>query len=124
MIPADSGHDVSASCPQLDVHATRAKASAGEVALIDVRDADEFAAGHPAGARNLPLDRVPDALDELPAGPVTFTCGTGRRSQKAADVAVLAGRNDISNMTGGLEAWQAAGLPVDTDPAPRHQEPA
>ena len=116
--------DAATSCPQLDVHATRAKASAGEVTLVDVRDADEYAAGHPAGARNLPLDRVPDAIHELPAGPVTFTCRTGRRSQKAADIAVLAGRIDITNMTGGLEAWQEAGLPVDTDPAPRHQGPA
>jgi rhodanese-related sulfurtransferase len=115
--------DATPSCPQHDVHATRAKATAGEVTLIDVRDAAEYAEGHPAGASNLPLDQLFEALHELPAGPVTFTCRTGRRSQKAADAAVLAGRTDITNMTGGLEAWQAAGLPVDPDPASRRQEP-
>ncbi len=111
-------HDTTPSCPQIDVEAARAGAEAGDATLVDVRGADEYAGGHPAGARNLPLDRLPEALDDLPAGPITFTCGSGRRSQKAADLAVQAGRTDVANMAGGFEAWQDAGLPVQPDPGP------
>ncbi|MFP4071184.1 MAG: rhodanese-like domain-containing protein [Desulfovibrionales bacterium] len=49
--------------------------------LIDVRDADEFAAGHLPGAVNIPVDQLEDRIPELPADkPVVFVCSTGARS--------------------------------------------
>jgi rhodanese-related sulfurtransferase len=110
------------SCPQLDVHQASTQAGDGAVTLVDVREPDEFAAGHPSGACNIPLGRVEEAVGELPAGPIAFSCKSGRRSQKAADAAVAAGRTDITNVSGGFEAWQEAGLPIQT--IPEGQAPA
>ncbi|WP_354697362.1 Thiosulfate sulfurtransferase GlpE [Paraconexibacter sp. AEG42_29] len=90
--------------------------SAGTLALIDVREPDEYAAGRPAGARNVPLSTLPAALDKLPPGPVALSCKSGARSQKAAKLALQAGRTDIHDVTGGYLAWEAAGLPTEAGP--------
>ena len=61
-------------------HALAAMLAAGEAILVDVREADEFASGHVAGALSMPLSRF--QASALPAGgkPVILTCAAGRRS--------------------------------------------
>lgn len=83
-----------------------------QVQLIDVRDAQEFGAGHLDGARHIPLEELrsrPDAVD--PARPVITVCRTGVRSQTAADFLCEAGI-DAVNLEGGVVAWTGEGHPL------------
>ncbi|NMH97014.1 rhodanese-like domain-containing protein [Pseudonocardia acidicola] len=78
--------------------------------LVDVREPDEFAAGHAPGAVNMPLEQLdPDALprDRL----IVTTCRTGHRGAKAA-ARLLAAGFGVRNLAGGMTAWANAGLPV------------
>jgi rhodanese-related sulfurtransferase len=103
-----------ASLPDVDPAAAHTAAQAGGLRLVDVREPDEFAAGHPAGAVNVPLSRLPGALDELPAGPLAISCRSGARSRKAGELALAAGRTEVQNVAGGYLAWDAAGLPTES----------
>ncbi|AEW98965.1 hypothetical protein SCATT_p07720 (plasmid) [Streptantibioticus cattleyicolor NRRL 8057 = DSM 46488] len=85
---------------------------AGELTLVDVREDDEWAARHPAGAVHTALGTLPASLSELPGGPLAFICRTGARSVRAGEQAIRAGRSFVHNVAGGLAAWEAAGLPV------------
>ena len=81
--------------------------------LIDVREPDEFAAGHVPGARLVPLSTVPAALPMLPSDePVYVICEVGARSAYAAMFLSQRGI-DARNVDGGTQAWMAAGYPVE-----------
>jgi hydroxyacylglutathione hydrolase len=82
--------------------------------VLDVRSASEWRQGHIAGAIHVPGGEVPSRLAELPPGPVAVICGGGYRSTVVASVLQRAGREDVSNVTGGMGAWKRAGLPVET----------
>lgn len=84
----------------------------GELTLVDVRGADEFSGGHVPGALHLPLDEIAARAGDIPAGrDVAFICATGKRSAMAAEQLTISGR-EAGNVAGGMDAWQAAGLPV------------
>lgn len=80
-----------------------------EAVLLDVREPDEWQAGHVAGAVHIPLADLPARLDELPAGGrLVVVCRSGVRSARA--VAWLAQNgHDALNLDGGMVAWAAAG---------------
>ena len=81
--------------------------------VLDVRAPGEFEAGHLPNARNIPLAELDKRAGELPAGrPVIVCCATGTTSAKAASSLRKAGRQDVFNLDGGLNAWRQAGLPV------------
>lgn len=81
--------------------------------VIDVRGPAEFAAVHAPAARNLPLgDLAPEAVATDKAAPVFILCHSGRRAELAADKLAAAGFREPVVVTGGTEAWSAAGLPV------------
>jgi rhodanese-related sulfurtransferase len=85
----------------------------GAAVLVDVREPDEFAAGHIAGAINLPLSRF--AVDQLPPAPgktLVLQCAGGKRSGMALDRCAAAGAAVDTHLAGGIGAWKAAGLPV------------
>jgi rhodanese-related sulfurtransferase len=84
----------------------------GELTLVDVREDDEWAARHPAGAVHAALSTLPASLSDLPDGPLAFVCRTGTRSAQGGVQAIRAGRSSVYSVAGGLEAWEAAGLPV------------
>jgi rhodanese-related sulfurtransferase len=90
--------------------------------LLDVREPDEYAQGHAPGSTLIPLGQLEQRLNEL-AGyknkPVAVICHSGRRSAQAATLLEKAGFSAISNVEGGMVAWQKAGLPVVTGPASR-----
>ncbi|MBU3863435.1 antibiotic biosynthesis monooxygenase [Streptomyces sp. 4503] len=90
----------------------RHRAVDGELTLVDVREDDEWAARHPAGAVHVALSTLPASLSDLPAGPLAFVCRTGTRSVQGGAQAIRAGRSSVYSVAGGLEAWEAAGLPV------------
>ena len=83
-----------------------------DVPLIDVREADEFAAGHVPGAVNLPMSTLGDHLDELPEGAFDVICQIGGRSARV--VQALESRGfDATNVEGGTGDWAAAGYPIE-----------
>lgn len=80
--------------------------------IVDVREADEVAAGMIAGARHIPLAQLPPRFIELDKSrPVVAVCRSGRRSAAAADQLAAAGFTAYT-MTGGMLDWSANGLPV------------
>jgi rhodanese-related sulfurtransferase len=81
--------------------------------VLDVRATGEFDAGHLPNARNIPLAELVQRVGELPAGrPVIVCCNTGMTSAKGAAALRKAGREEVFNLDGGLNAWRQAGLPV------------
>jgi hydroxyacylglutathione hydrolase len=82
--------------------------------LLDVRGDGEWRQGHVAGALHVPGGEVPARLAEIPDGPLAVMCGGGYRSTVVASFLQRAGREDVSNVPGGIGAWKRAGLPVTT----------
>ena len=83
--------------------------------VLDVRTGGEFAAGHVPGARHLPLDRLPGRLEELAPWrerPVVVCCRSGQRAARAAALLQRAGFRRVHKLSGGLLAWEEAGLPL------------
>ncbi len=80
--------------------------------VLDVREEQEYAAGHVPGAVWIPLGELPARLAEVPDGPVATICASGFRSSTAASLLEAAGRSDLTNVWGGTTAWMQAGLPV------------
>ncbi len=83
--------------------------------LIDVREPDEFAAGHAAGARNVPLNAL-DGAKGLPSNkavPLVVMCATGARSSRAAAHLRKAGYASVHALAGGNAAWREASLPIE-----------
>jgi rhodanese-related sulfurtransferase len=83
--------------------------------LIDVREADEFAAGHVPGAVNLPLSSF-KAEDLPPASdvPVALMCRSGHRAGQALAIAEAAGRTDVGIYAGSMIDWTKNGGPIVT----------
>jgi rhodanese-related sulfurtransferase len=82
------------------------------VPLIDVREVDEFAAGHVPGAVNLPMSTIGDRLAELPDGAFDVICAVGGRSGRVVQ-ALEARGYDATNVDGGTNEWIAQGFPVE-----------
>ena len=83
--------------------------------VLDVRDDAEFAAGHIAEAKHIPLASLPERLAELKKykdKPVLVNCQRGSRASKACDILRKADFTQLHNLQGGLEAWSAAKLPL------------
>jgi rhodanese-related sulfurtransferase len=87
----------------------------GEADVIDVRDDEEWDAGHIAGARHVELADLTAAAEGIDRErTVVFNCRTGDRSGMAADAFREAGY-DAYNMDGGIVAWAEAGLPLEPE---------
>lgn len=84
-------------------------------AMLDVREADEWAAGRAPGARHLPMSELTGRLGELPDDdPLYVVCRSGGRSARV--VAYLAAQGHPAvNVDGGMQAWAASGRPVEAD---------
>jgi len=83
--------------------------------LVDVRQPEEFPYdGHVAGARLLPLPVLATRLNELPKDqPIVCICRSGNRSQVACEMLQRYGFTNVTNVVGGMIAWQRAGYPVN-----------
>jgi hydroxyacylglutathione hydrolase len=82
--------------------------------LLDVRGRSEWESGHLPGATLIPLAELPDRMDELPQNrPIAVHCQGGSRSAIAASLLLSRGRRSVTNVTGGMSAWEQAGLPVE-----------
>jgi glyoxylase-like metal-dependent hydrolase (beta-lactamase superfamily II)/rhodanese-related sulfurtransferase len=84
--------------------------------IIDVRQHDEFVAGHVPGARNIELGGI-DAASPLPTGPVAVMCGHGERAMTGASALERAGISELAVLIGGPGDWSAAtSRPLATGP--------
>lgn len=83
--------------------------------VIDVRESGEFAAGHLAGAINIPLGKLADRLHEIEkfrATPLIVCCAAGMRSGQACRQLQKNGFEKLHNLTGGVDAWVSANYPL------------
>ena len=85
--------------------------------VVDVREPNEFAAGHVLGAKNVPLAKLDASggaeLTKKKERPVIVYCDGGERSAKALTALKKRGFTRVANLSGGMGAWQQAGLPVE-----------
>jgi rhodanese-related sulfurtransferase len=109
-------NDAKSRVKQIDIEGYRKMQAGGEPhVLVDVREDNEWATGHAAGAIHLGrgiLERdieaqVPDKTTRL-----VLYCGGGYRSALAADNLQKMGYTDAISLDGGWKAWQQAGLPI------------
>ena len=87
----------------------------GKTTVLDVRSAEEFAAGHVRDAKNIPLADLNNRIGELEKAKsrtIVVVCQTGARADKAVRQLKAAGFEDVLSLDGGVTAWTAAGLPV------------
>jgi rhodanese-related sulfurtransferase len=92
---------------------------AGETTILDVREYPEYAEGHVAKSRLLPLGVLrQDVRLAGERGEVYLICRTGRRAHEAATVLQAAGRWEPVVVDGGIEAWKQAGHPVRQEKGP------
>jgi hydroxyacylglutathione hydrolase len=99
---------------QIDAVALAARREREPLAVIDVRGASEYEAGHLPDSRNIPVGFLLDQLDTLPRDrPLVVQCQSGARSAIAASVLLRAGREHVLNLTSGYVGWRDAGLPID-----------
>lgn len=84
-------------------------------ALLDVREPNEWAAGHAPGAQHIPMAEVPQRLDELPdVDRLYVVCRSGGRSAQVAAYLNANGRDAI-NVAGGMGGWSASGRAMTGD---------
>lgn len=81
--------------------------------LLDVREPNEFLDIRAPGAVLLPTSVFMARIGELPTGrPLLVVCHVGGRSAAVVSYLIRAGRSDVVNVAGGMDAWARAGLPV------------
>jgi hydroxyacylglutathione hydrolase len=110
----EAGHDL-AGLEQMDVTGLRRAIDEGRVQVLDVRDADEWAAGTIDSATLTSFKHLPAELERLslsPDRPVAVYCAGGMRSSTACSILVRRGFRQVYNVTGGIVAWRDAGLPL------------
>lgn len=87
--------------------------------VIDVSEPAEYAAGHVAGSRSVPLGTL-EGANGLPSNktlPLVVVCATGARAARAVAQLRKAGHANAQVLAGGLKAWREANLPVDSSKA-------
>lgn len=84
--------------------------------VVDVCEANEFAAGHIIGAKHVPLGELEAKLPATvknKANPVIFVCASGARSNRAVALAKKLGYENAQSLSGGMGAWREANLPIE-----------
>lgn len=84
----------------------------GELNLLDVREDDEWEAGHVEGSIHIPMQQIPARLGEIDKDkPLVAVCRSGGRSAQVVSFLRQQGY-EIDNLDGGLKSWQKEGLPL------------
>lgn len=88
----------------------------GCVQLVDVRSGGEFAGKRIAGAKSMPLEELGARQVELERGkPIIVICERGPRGARACEELRRLGWHDVANLSGGMQAWSSARLPIEAD---------
>lgn len=90
---------------------TAAAAVPADAVLLDVREQDEWDAGHVQGALHIPIGEFTARIEEVPDAPLYVLCRVGGRSAQVVQYLVGQGR-EAFNVDGGMYAWEAAGRPM------------
>ena len=78
--------------------------------LLDVREPDEWAAGHAPGAHHLPMNEIPARMAEVPTDvEVVVVCRAGGRSGQVVNYLTNQGWDNLRNLDGGMQSWAAGG---------------
>ena len=95
------------------IPAVHARDVADDAYLIDVREDDEWLAGHAPAAVHLPMMELPGRLDEVPPeGNVVIICRSGHRSAEVVGYLLGRGFGHVRNVADGMLGWAAAGRPL------------
>jgi rhodanese-related sulfurtransferase len=106
------------SAPEITIDELAAARAGGLVPLVDVRQPEEYEAGHVPGAKLIPMGDVVARAGEIPTeGLVYVICQSGGRSQRAADYYRSLGIEAVS-VGGGTKAWMDAGHETAHGPFP------
>lgn len=91
----------------------------GSFTVVDVREVDEYVAGHVPGAINVPLGTVPDNVSAFSGSTVYVICQAGGRSMRACEyLDGVSSGIEFVNVAGGTGAWVASGREVVTGDSP------
>ncbi|MAT16487.1 MAG: MBL fold metallo-hydrolase [Planctomyces sp.] len=97
------------SVHQLD----RRRKTEKQLTILDVRTDSEWNAGHIDNAQHIHGGTLPERLEEVPQSkPIAVICGSGYRASIASSFLRRSGRENVTNVLGGMSAWKAAGLPT------------
>jgi hydroxyacylglutathione hydrolase len=105
----------------LSVHdlASRLKGEGARPFVLDVRTETEWEGGHLEGAHHIHGGTLQERIHEVPRDrPVAVVCGSGYRASIASSFLKRAGHEAVSNVLGGMSAWNAAGLPTIQEKTP------
>lgn len=84
-----------------------------------MRTEKEYLANHLADSLHIPLTHLRERMDEVPTDrPVVIHCEGGYRSAIGASLLAAAGRTNVTDLVGGIKAWLASQLPVESDGTP------
>lgn len=101
---------------RIGLHEAKELIAGGKVQVVDVRDPDEWAAGHIPEATHIPLAGIVNTPEQTlpgdPDQPLLFVCAVGERSAIACEVAATMGYKELYNLQGGTTAWIKGGNPV------------
>jgi len=85
--------------------------------FLDVRTPEEWVDFHAPNSTLIPLDELESRVNELPRDQeIVVVCRSGNRSQVGRDILRNAGFDQVSSMSGGLNAWRSAGYPTVSAP--------
>lgn len=99
---------------QVSADEARALWERGEAAVLDVRAADEYRAGHIPGALNVYAGRIMESQGSIPRDKaVVVHCAAGDRSSLAVSALTAAGHRNLLNLTGGIKQWREQGYPLE-----------
>lgn len=98
---------------EISVEEAYQKYEAGAL-VLDVRTQEEWDEYHAPNTTLIPLDQLPDRVDEVPKDQeIVVICRSGNRSQVGRDILLEAGIEQVTSSAGGLKAWSAAGYPIE-----------
>jgi len=84
--------------------------------VLDVREPEEWAAGHIPGATLIPLGELATRVGELPRDvSIVVVCRSGNRSAQGRDILLGTGFPAVTSLDGGMTDWAAAGMPMEAD---------
>jgi rhodanese-related sulfurtransferase len=107
--------NIPADFNSITVQAVKAKLDAGEkIFVLDVREENEFAAGHITGAVNVPIRTLSKNLDKMPAKdiPVVLVCKSGMRAAYVTMTLNVLGWTSVKDIAFGMTEWEKQGYPV------------
>lgn len=85
--------------------------------ILDVRQPDEWNEAHIPDSTLIPLDQLPNRINELPKDQeIVVVCRSGNRSAQGRDILLEAGFTNVTSMAGGLNQWKTAGYPTVSGP--------